>query len=235
MADSQRFLDTSIVKEARSPWEVYRKGKVHIYKRPACQSKEFWGNRGQIFIIGLMIAASNDSSNALTKCLLCARYDVGHCTCPIQFNTQLNSGSGMFLWCPSFRWGNWGSEDWKDFVQSLNDTMAGLEICTQSLGEIWASPIKWGFKKTQKLKHFLLTYWRHFRGWILPWVWTWLSVHKLMEERLCLPNPPHLLSDFLPSEAQSPHEMPGLRPLAFCSGCHIFVQSSPFPFSYLKK
>lgn len=121
-------------------------------------------------------------------------------------------GAGMFLWCPSFRWGNWGSEDWKDFVQSLNDTMAGLEICTQSLGEIWASPIKWGLKKPPKLKHFLLTYCRHFRGWILPWVWPWPSVCKVMEERLCLPNPPHLLSGFLPSEAQSPHEMPGLRP-----------------------
>lgn len=105
MADSQRFLDTSIVKEARSPWEVYRKGKVHIYKRPACQSKEFWGNRGQSFIIGLMIAASNDSSNALTECLLCARYDVGLCTCPIQFNTHLNSGSGDVSLVPIFQMG----------------------------------------------------------------------------------------------------------------------------------
>lgn len=60
MADSQRFLDTSVVKGDWSPWEVYRKGKVHIYKRPTCQRNEFWGNQGHSFILG------HDSSHTST-------------------------------------------------------------------------------------------------------------------------------------------------------------------------
>lgn len=137
-----------------------------------------------------------ESSSALAGGLLGPRHNGDHGTCPIQFNPHRILGAPVFLWCPSYRWGNGGQR-----IGSVNDTVAGREICTESLGSVWASPIKWGMKtKKQKhktnLEHFLLIYWRHFRVWILPWVWPWPSVCKLMEERLCLPNPPHLLSDF---------------------------------------
>lgn len=54
-----------------------------------------------------------ESSSALAGGLLGPRHNGDHGTCPIQFNPHRILGARVFLWCPSYRWGNGGPEDWK--------------------------------------------------------------------------------------------------------------------------
>jgi hypothetical protein len=88
MADSQRFLDTSVVKGDRSPWEVCRKGEVHVYKRPSRQRRVFRKP-------GLEVNSwVNDGSNcSIAEHLLCARQGVEQFTCSTWLNPHLSPGS----------------------------------------------------------------------------------------------------------------------------------------------
>lgn len=143
--------------------------------------------------------------------------------CPIQLNPHLNPGS-MDVSMVSI-------------LQMRIVRLRGLEgFCQKShcykgrTGDLY--PVsRWDFSLTSKmeigkiLKHWLLTYWRHFRGWILPWVWPWPSVCKSMEEKLCLPIPRRSLIFALSGSDLSSITLAAI----------IFVQSSPFPFSCLEK